>query len=602
MLKILARIELALQHFMRFRVRPRVGEQNFLLLISIWIGILAGFAAVILKKFVHFLRDSLTSNVDFKMHEIALFIAPLMGILLALLFVKIFLKGKIEKGLSRLLYSIVTNNSNLPRQATYSHLITSALTVGFGGSAGLEAPIVITGSAIGATVSRGLQTSRYRNLFLACGAAAGISAVFNSPIAGVIFALEVLLPDLTVAAFIPLMLSSATAMILNKILYTETIFLLTTGGWEVRAIPFYLLLGLGCGWVAFYMIRATLWVERMGAFIRNPFSKWLVGGSIVGAMIYLFPPLFGEGYMSINLLFEGKIAQLTAQNNVLPTHLVSYDLVIWLFFIVLIKVFAAALTVAAGGNGGIFAPSLFTGAFFGFAFARLVNILTGYGLNEANFVAVGMAGVISGVVHAPMTAMFLIAEVTGGYALIVPLMLVSSVSFFMARYLEPHSIYTKPVAEKQQVAINNRDEVLLNRIDINNIVETDFVAVDIDANFRTFLKAVAQSKRNIFPVIKKTPDILGGGHLEGIISLDDVRMVMFDFEKYDNLLVRDFVHDAPTLVRPNDSLKSVLEKFEIHHIWNIPLVDDKGNYIGFISKSKILGAYRDILVQHSTHF
>lgn len=598
LLKLLATFDLLAQRITVEWVRPRVNERTYLMLVSIIVGILAGLAAVLLKTFVHGLRHFLERNFDFQHYHIWLFFSPIIGIFLCVLFVTIVLKGKIEKGLSRLLFAIAKNQANMPRTATYSHLVTSALTVGFGGSCGLEAPIVITGSAIGSNTSRHLRVgSRFRNLFVACGAAAGISAVFNSPIAGVIFAFEVLLPELTVGAFIPLMMASASATIITKMFAQESIFWLPTEGWTLRAIPFYVLLGALCGLIAVYMNRVTLFVEHKAQKMRNVLNKWLIGGIAVGIIIFLLPPLFGEGYDTINALFRGDYNNLLLLSPFKTSESPSDWLLVFMgVILILTKVFAMSLTVAAGGNGGIFAPSLFVGAVSGFAFVRSVNLLTNLQLNEANFVAVGMAGVISGVVHAPMTAMFMIAEITGGYALIVPLMMVSSVAFFIARYIEPHSVYTKPLADNSKIEVGNRDHVLLNRIATQSLIETDFITVLKNANFREFSTAIAQSKRNIFPIVDEENSFYG------IIMLDDVRRVMFDFSRYDILKVSQFVQAAPTTILPDEPLQDVMKKLEEHQLWNIPVVSAEGKYLGFVSKSRLLSQYRELLVQHSTGF
>jgi CIC family chloride channel protein len=597
-LKLIATFDLLAQGIAVKWVRPRVDERTYLMLVSVVVGVLAGLAAVLLKTFVHGLRHLLENNFDFEHYHIWLFFSPILGIFLCILFVNLVLKGKIEKGLSRLLFSIAKNQATMPRSATYSHLVTSALTVGFGGSCGLEAPIVITGSAIGSNTSRHLRVgSRFQNLFVACGAAAGISAVFNSPIAGVIFAFEVLLPELTVGAFIPLMMASATATIITKIFGQESIFWLPTEGWVLRGVPFYILVGLLCGLIAVYMNRVTLFVEHRARLMRNVFGKWLMGSLAVGAFIFVLPPLFGEGYDTINALFRGDYKSLLALSPFkMSAPNSEWFLVLMGIILILTKVFAMSLTVAAGGNGGIFAPSLFVGALTGFTFVRSVNLVTHLQLNEANFVAVGMAGVISGVVHAPMTAMFMIAEITGGYALIVPLMIVSSVAFFMARYIEPYSVYTKPLADNAKIEVGNRDHILLNRIATESLIEKDFIPVLKTANFREFSAAIAQSRRNVFPIVDKE------NIFYGIIMLDDVRSIMFDFSKYDTLKVAQFMQPAPITILPNESLQEVIKKLEEHQLWNIPVVSGEGKYLGFVSKSRLLSQYREILVQHTMSF
>ncbi len=590
-LKLLAYLHRFLFDFSVKWLRKHVDERTYIIVVSVAVGAFAGLAAVLLKLIVRLIKFLLDGWFEPTHINILYLVYPMAGIALAVLYVKRVHGGKLDKGLSRLLLALSRNSAKLPRSATYSHLVSSALTVSFGGSAGLEAPIVLTGSALGANVAKELRARpRYRNLFIACGAAAGISAVFNSPIAGVIFALEVLLPELTVASFIPLMMASATATIISKLLFYETIFAPALRDWQMSAIPFYVVLGLLCGGISAYMTRTTFRLEaRFKKLKLNSRGRIIFGGLALGILIFLFPPLFGEGYETINDLFRRHYSALL-DHSLIYQFRSPWILVAFATAMIFIKVIATALTIGAGGNGGIFAPSLFTGALTGFIWARSVNLLTDWGLNEINFIAIGMAGVISGVVHAPLTGIFLIAEITGGYALIVPLMIVSSMAFFVARYIEPYSVYTKPLAEEDQVRVASPDNVLLQRIETRALIEAAFAAAPYEGTLRDLLNTIKKSKRNIFPVVDRT------GKFRGVILLDDIRDLIFDPATYDQVSIASLTHLPADTVRPGESAPHILAKFEKHGIWRLPVVEGD-HFVGFISKSRLLNAYREVLVE-----
>ncbi len=568
-----------------------MNERTYLIIVSVAVGAVTGVAAVVLKQFVRGIKYLLNGWLEPAEYNILYLIYPIAGIALTVWYVRRIHGGKLDKGLSRLLLALSRNSARLPRSATYSHMVSSALTVGFGGSAGLEAPIVLTGSAIGSNVAKELRAqARYRNLFIACGAAAGISAVFNSPIAGVIFAFEVLLPELTVASFIPLLMASATATIVSKLLFYETIFAPALREWQLGAIPFYILLGLVCGGVSAYMTRTTFRLEgRFKKLKLNARGRIIIGGLTLGLLIFLFPPLFGEGYDTINDLFSRHYPALLNNSLFYQFQDEPWAIVAFATLLIFIKVIATALTLGAGGNGGIFAPSLFTGALTGFVWARSINLLTGWGLNEVNFIAIGMAGVISGVVHAPLTGIFLIAEITGGYALIVPLMIVSSMSFFLARYIEPYSVYTKPLAEENKVRVTNTDDVLLQRIETTALIEATFASAPYEGMLRDLLHTIKQSKRNLFPVVDRD------GRFRGIVLLDDIRDLIFDPDTYDTTPIASLMLQPPDTVAPGESAPNIMAKFEKHGVWRLPVVDGE-KFVGFMSKSRLLNAYREVLV------
>jgi chloride channel protein, CIC family len=577
-------------------LKKYTGTRTYLVLASILVGIVSALAAVALKNFVQLLHRATAFFVTFSNSHIWYIILPLFGIILTVIIVKIFFKVKLEKGLGSILYSIVRGSSKIDNSKMYSHVVTSGITVGLGGSAGLEAPIVITGSAIGSNIAGFLKLGyKERTLLLACGAASGIAAVFNSPIAGVVFAIEVLLTDVSIAMFIPLLISTATAIIVSKFLYSGQLFYLITNQWYYHAIPFYIILGLLCGLISVYMTRVTLFMEGFFESRKNAWTKAIWGGLSLGLVIYLFPPLFGEGYSSIASLFHGEYSDLL--NNSFFSSMKENQMILLLvtLAIILVKIFATSLTIGSGGNGGIFAPSLFTGALTGFGFSFFVNTTGLSTLHVANFIAVGMAGIMSGVIHAPLTAIFLIAEITGGYVLFVPLMIVSAISFFISRYFEPYTIYTKNLAQRGHLFTEDKDSNILMQLHLDEMIETDFILLQVEARFSDVIDAFRKSSRNVFPVADKDQNFIGH------ISLDDIREIMFQPEVYEGYTVGDVTTKDIITIDRNESVAATMSKFESSGLWNIP-VTDKGKYVGYISRVNIFSYYRSILKKSSSVF
>ncbi len=570
-----------------------IGNKTFLIITSVIIGIVTGLSAVLLKQLVHFIQWLLQFNADKQSQNYFFLIYPLIGVLISVFLIRLIVKKKFYKGISSIIFSIFKRSSIIDRHLTYMHIPTSAFTVGFGGSVGLEAPIVATGSAIGSNIARSLRMGyKERTLLLGCGAAAGIAAIFNSPIAGVLFAFEVLLFEFSVPAFIPLLIASATASIVSKMLFSGQLFFLVTEGWVMKAIPFYILLGLLCGLVSAYIIRMNYKIEDFFKKYKRPYLKAIIGSLILGLLIFIFPPLFGEGYHTIENLLNGSFNKLF--NNSLFFGYSSSPIIVILFVagIILVKIFATAITIGSGGNGGIFAPSLFTGAITGFGFAFLVNYIGIIHLNIVNFIVAGMAGILSGVIHVPLTAIFLIAEITGGYVLFVPLMIVSAISFFVTKYFEQYSVYTKILAEKGIVNLNDKENTLLSKLDINKLIETEYTSVRFDMKFRLFIKEIVLSKKNTFPVLDEE------GHLLGIVRLDEIRSQMFNTSLYDSLTVEDVMTEPLEYIYLNENIQLILEKFEKTDTRNLPVIED-GKYVGFISKSKLLDEYRTLFVKQS---
>lgn len=575
----------------------KLDKKQFLIFSSMLVGLSAGIAAVVLKMAVHFIQELITHDYGIPHQYIFYLVFPLIGILLAVFFVQKFLGGKLGRGNANILYSIAKKGSRLPPDQMYSHIITSALTVGMGGSAGLESPIVTTGSAIGSNYARTYQlTYKDRTLLLACGAAAGIAAAFNAPIAGLLFALEVLLADVTISAFIPIMISAAAGALLAKIILGEEILLLFSlkQPFDYHNVPWYIVLGLLSGFVSVYYARVFPRVESF--FKRRKKHPWInavAGGLLLAGLIWIFPSLFGEGYSSIKTLADQHPEKLLHNS---PFEIYAHNpwfVLVFLGVIVLVKSVAAAITVGSGGNGGNFAPSLFVGAYLGFVFAYLLRLADIADVPITNFTLVGMAGILSGVFYAPLTGMFLIAELTGGYELMIPLMIVSALSYTVVRYFEPYSMDTKKMAQKGHIFTHDKDRNILSVLKVNKILESDFQAVSPEMKLGELVNVVAQSHRNIFPVIDKDKDLVG------IILLDSIREIMFKRERYDTVTVSQLMRPPAAVIHPDEDMYAVMKKFDETGAWNLPVVEN-GIYIGFISKSSIFTRYREKLIRNTS--
>ncbi len=571
----------------------KLSPRQFLIFSSILVGITAGLAAVILKTVVHYIYLGITYDYHMQFQYVLYLFFPLIGILITVWFVQKHLKGKLGRGTANIHYAISKKSSFLPKDQMYSHIVTSALTVGFGGSAGLESPIVVTGSAIGSNYSKTYHVNyKDRTLLLACGAAAGIAGAFNAPIAGVLFALEVLLFDISISAFIPLIISAATGALLSKIILNEDILLSfhLQQPFNYHNVPFYITLGFLAGIVSVYYSRVYLKVESfLKPKKKNVYWKAIFGGAVLAILILFFPSLFGEGYSSIKILSEIKPEKLFEHSIVSTLVSNKWIFVSFIVLVMLLKSVAAAVTIGSGGNGGNFAPSLFVGANLGFAFATIINLLGIANAPVSNFTIVAMAGILSGVFHAPLTAIFLIAEITGGYELMIPLMIVSAISFMIVKYFEPLSMDAKKLAKKGHIFTSDKDKNILLALKTSKIVETDFQTVAPDATLGQLVEVIAHSNRNIFPVIKDEK-------LVGIILLDNIREIMFKHEMYQSTLVKQLMRSPPAVITPDEDMRSVMKKFDETGAWNLPVVGD-GRYIGFISKSSIFNKYRSQLIR-----
>lgn len=572
----------------------KLSDRQFLILSSILVGLTSGLAAVAVKYVVHSIRK-LVSFYSTNYEEFFLFsLFPLVGILLTVFYIRYFLKGgKLPKGNPEIVYSIAKKSSKIPRQQTYAHTITSALTVGFGGSMGLESPMVSTGSAIGSNFGTTYKLGyKGRTILLACGASAGIAAAFNSPIAGVLFAIEVLLTDVSSAAFIPLIISAASGALLSKIILEEgvTLSFSLQQPFNYLNMPYYILLGVVAGLISLYYIRVYTWMESQMSRMENTWARAVTGGLLLFVIILLLPPLFGEGYETIKQLAGHEPGELFETSILFPFIKTNSDLIFLLGLLIFIKPIASAITIGSGGNGGNFAPALFVGAYVGFVFARLINLSGLTQIPESNFTLVAMAGILSGIFYAPLTAIFLIAEITGGYELMIPLMTVSALSLTVMHLFEPLSMDSKKLSKMLRGSIDTRDKFLLSRLDVSELIETNFSIVKPDYNLEELIKVIALSNRNIFPVVDDDKKLIG------IVHLDKIRSVIFDSAHNQSTLVRDLMTTPAVVIQANENLHQILLKFEETKLWNLPVVD-REVYIGFLSKSSILTRYRNELME-----
>jgi chloride channel protein, CIC family len=572
-------------------LKLKVQLKTIILLASLIVGILSSIAAVFLKNLVHFFQEEPRALFEENNLEWLLPFTPLIGIILTIMVVNVLFGGFLVKGLSNLIYLIMRRASDVPKRAMGSHLLTSGITVGMGGSAGLEAPIVYTGGAIGSNLAKAFKFNyQIRTLLLACGSAAGISAIFNSPIAGVIFAFEVLLPEFTIPSFIPLLISSASAAVISKYLLVTPIFLVTSEGWVLEAVPYYILLGLLCGFISLYIIKVSGLIEKWLEKIKKPYLRGITGGALLCAVIFFVPQLYGEGYKDIMQLFSGNHQGLLRGSFLQSFRNIEVMLIIWAALIILLKAVATSLTLGSGGNGGIIAPSLFTGAISGFFLVQLVTYTSNVELSFNNFIVVGMAGVLSGVLHSPLTGIFLIAEITGGYMLIVPLMIVSALSYFISRYFHSESIYTAPLAEKGIKFRSESEKYFLTQVRLANLVEKDFEIINPNMRLRQIVEKVVQTKRNLFPVVDDSNKLIG------IITLNNIREIMLNTDVYDIIVAYEIMDANFQSVDIDADLSTVLRIFEQKQVWNIA-VTKKGFYEGFISKSNFFNSYISIWAQ-----
>lgn len=571
-----------------------MSNQTFILILSGLIGIFSGLAAVILKTAVHGIQSFLTEDFYTEYANFMYIIYPLLGISAAFLIGKFILKDVGGHGIPDVLFNISKNSSLIPRVKTYSRVITSALTVGFGGSVGLEAPMVVTGSAIGSNVGLLMHlNAKKRTLLIGCGAAGAISAIFGAPIGAVIFAIEVILMEISTASFIPLLIASVTGSLTSMILIgEESLFNFNLKeSFEAAHMPYYLLLGIVCGLVSLYFSRMVRYTEGIMEDIGDQWMRITYGGAFLGFMVFFFPPIYGEGYDTLNILIDGNSAEVLDKSPFFSAIENPIMVLVFLVLIILLKPMASAITIGAGGSGGIFAPSLYAGGITGFVFAFSKNMLGFHiPLPLAHFTLVAMCGVMAGVQHAPLSAIFLIAEITGGYELFVPLMFVSAISFITKTAFQKDSLYTLQLKAQGKHLPETKDQELLEMISITQVIEKDLLPIHPLAYLGDLIELVKISKRNIFPVVDENQT------LNGIVTLDDIRDIMFDPEKQHTVQIRQLMHSPPEILLSTENMQSAMEKFERSGAWNLPVLDEN-RYLGFVSKARIFNAYRKKLIR-----
>lgn len=566
--------------------------KQFIFLSSVLVGISSAFAVIVLKTFAHWVFSFATYVSGILKLGFINSILPIIGILLTVFVVKRVLSGTIEKGTSQILYAVAKKASIIPKKQMYAQIVTSSLTVGLGGSAGLESPIVITGAAFGSNYAQKYKLSyKDRTLLIGCGVAAGIAAAFNAPIAGVLFAIEVLLVDVSISAFTPIMIAAATGALVSVIALDETILLSfkQQETFNYHNIPFYVLLGLFTGLISVYYSRNFERVEHFFERLKfSPYKKAFFGASVLAILIFIFPTLFGEGYESIKTLSENDPGQLMENTLFNGFRNNSWALLAFVGVTMMVKVFATGITLGCGGNGGNFAPSLFLGSYVGFFFSKFLNLTGLTKLPISNFTMVGMAGILSGLFHAPLTAIFLIAEITGGYNLMIPLMIVASISFAISKRFEKHSMDVKNLAKKGHAFTSNKDTNVLSTLDTNSIIQTDYLTVSPDENLEKLVDLISHSNQVIFAVVDKDCKMVG------IVHFNTIREIIFNPYRVKYTLIKEIMIPPIETIAPEDSMETVMDKFEKAKVVFLPVIKE-GKYYGFISKSVALEAYRSKL-------
>lgn len=569
-----------------------IKESKFVIFLALIVGIVCGFAAQLLKYLIHLIANALTSGLSTTSANWLYLVYPVIGILIVTLFLKFVVKDNISHGVTKVLYAISRRKSRLKKKNMYASLISSSITIGFGGSVGAEGPIVFTGAAIGSNFGQAFRLSpKILMILVGCGAAAGIAGIFRAPIAGMLFTLEVLMIDLTGMTVMPLLISSIAGATVAYVLegYTSEFFFSQSEPFLTNRIPFTILLGIFCGLVSLYFTRIMFLMETLFSKLPNKFFKIITGGAILAVLIFIFPPLYGEGYGAIENLLEGDISKVVDGTFFYVDRDNVWFLVLFIGAVMMFKAFATSATNGAGGVGGTFAPSLFVGALCGFLFAYILNNLDiGVHLSQKNFALMGMAGVMSGVMHAPLMAIFLTAEMTGGYDLFLPLLIVSLLAYMTIKLFLPYSIYTMRLARAGDLLTHEKDKAVLTLLKLDNVIENDFKCVKPEMNLKEMVDTISVCNRNLFPVVDNE------GMLKGVVVLDEIRNIMFRSDLYKKMHVSRFMSAVPATIELTDSMEKVMETFDKTNAWNLPVVD-KGKYVGFVSKSKIFTSYRRVL-------
>lgn len=583
-----------LKAFYKWRLR-KLNERQFLLVLSAVIGFIAGLTTVLIKNSVYYLKYWIHEFNYSDQHLYSYFVLPAIGILSAVILQKYVLNKWVGHGIPSVLYAISKKKGKMKKGAWYESAITAPLTVAFGGSVGLEGPSVGTSAGFASMLGKYLRLNhKSAMLLLGCGATASLSGIFNAPVAAVVFALEVIMLDLTMASLIPLLIASVCAALTSGMIHGDGAIFQVRDNYVLEAahIPWFIVMGIFTGLVSVYFNRSVWYIEDLFNKIDNRWKRFVLGAGMLGVLLFIFPPLYGEGFGSVNAILKNNVDQLV-WNDVFDfdTNYI-WVVVSYLMLLVIFKALAAGLTFSAGGVGGVFAPCLFTGAALGAGAFRMIERFVDTRVNSTQFALLGMAGMLSGVLHSPLTAIFLIAELTSGYELFIPLMITVTASFLVSKGLIPNSLYTMQLAKRGELITHHKDKAVLTMMELKSVIENDFGIVTPEMNLGEIAQVVARSKRNLFPVVDDD------GMLMGVILLDDIREVMFKKELYEEMGVDDFVQVPGAFIEENDSMEQVMKKFQNTGAWNLPvIINDK--YAGFVSKSKLFNAYRKVLVDFS---
>ncbi|MCK5440512.1 MAG: chloride channel protein [Maribacter sp.] len=583
-------------NFLVWRAK-HISQRQFVYILSVLVGFTSGIGAVVLKNLTHFFQHLLEGNLVKYYHHAFYFVFPIIGLTLVYLVIKYVIRNKVSHGIPSTLFAMSKHKGIMRKYQMFGSILTAPITVGFGGSVGLEGPSVATGAAISSNISRMFHMNQStRNLLIGCAAAGAMASIFKAPIAAIIFAIEVFSLDLTIASMLPLLLASISAIITSYFFFGSDVLLpfKIEDSFKIGDVPFFIILGLLAGLTSIYFTEVYERVQKGFKKIKSPIKRLLFGGVSIGLLVYLVPPLYGEGFDVINNLIKGN-PQKVLENNIFNLDLSNIWVVITLLAgLVVFKIIASAITFGAGGVGGIFAPTLFMGSIMGNCIAKIINNIDLFHLkvSESNFTLVGMAGLMAGVLHAPLTAIFLIAEVTGGYELFIPLMITAAISYSITKYVHPHSVYTMELGRKGELITHDKDHAVLTLMDIDKVIENNFVPIYPEMTLGDIVhKAVVKSSRNIFPVIEEKD-----GTLLGIILLDDIRSIMFNQTLYNKVIAREVMHTPPDIIElDKDKMTDIMDKFQSSGAWNLPVLKDN-KYVGFISKSKLLTAYRRKLI------
>ena len=585
--------------FAKFRrfLKRHFSDRFIILILSVLIGAMGAAAAIIIKNVLHLTNKMLTHTFSNTGISYLYLIFPIIGILLTVYYVRRYVKDNISHGVSIVLKALCKSDGKLRFHNIYSSMVSSTITVGLGGSVGLEAPMVLTGSAIGSNMARFFHcNSKQTRLLLACGSAAAMAAIFKAPIAGIVFTFEVLMLDLTSSAILPLLLSAATGTVLSLLFLGRGVMFsvaATTHPFRLINIPLYIILGLLTGLISVFFLRISTWIDRCIKKIKRPYLRAFIGGTLLCLLIYLFPVFYGEGYDSINMLLNGHYDQLLVGSPL--WGLCSNRIIFFIAIagIILLKVFATTFTTSAGGIGGVFAPTLFIGAFTGFFVAAIAHHITGANIPYVNFILAGMAGVMTGVMQAPLTAMFLIAELSTGYTLLIPLMITAACSYLIVNPFEKYSVYTRSLAEKGNLRTHNKDKYALRKLQWEKFIDTDIQTIPLHATLRTYTQTISKSKRNLFVVIDAR------NCFAGLLVMDSHRDIIFQTEVYDLVHVEDLMIEPEEFIYQNDTAAEVLEKFNRTGNFNMPVITQDRKYIGFLSKARFLAEYQNFVASES---